>query len=73
MTITPEMTAMAMSLAATLAAEEIAKALDYSRTAALEELLLSDTGAALFDDSLKLWWESPLDIADMFLREHDNR
>lgn len=58
-----------MDLAATLAAEEIADRLGCSRTSALEKLLASDTGAALYDDSLKLWWESTSDIAESFLRE----
>ena len=69
MTISPEMTDMGMNLAAALASEEIAKALGCSRTEALERFLASDTGAALYDDSLKLWWESPHDIAAAYLRE----
>jgi len=69
-TISREMTDMAMNLAATLAAERIAETIDCTRTQALEMLLSSETGAALYDDSLKLWWESPLDIADACLREY---
>ena len=68
MSLTPEMREMAMNLAATLAAEDIAKSLGCSQTVALEKLLSSDIGEALYDDELKYWWESPSDIADAFLR-----
>lgn len=60
---------MAMDLAATLAAERIAEVRGCGRTEALEALLSSDVGEALYDDDLKLWWESPADIADAFLDE----
>ena len=56
-----------MSLAATLAAEEIAERMGCSRTKALAELLSSDIGEAIYDDSLKLWWESPRALADAYL------
>ena len=56
-----------MDLAATLAAGCIAESLRCSRTEALEKLLSSDIGESLYDDDLKLWWESPADIADACL------
>ncbi len=62
-----EMREMAMNLAATPAAEEIANTLHCDTTKALRELLSSDIGEALYDDELKYWWESPSDIAHMFL------
>lgn len=68
----PEMRDMAMNLAATLAAEEIAAALQCSATEALKELLSSDVGEALYDDELKYWWESPADVADAFLEARNN-
>ena len=71
MTISPEMTDLAMNLAATLAAEEIADALGCDCTAALAAFLSSDVGEALYDDSLKLWWESPREIAEAFLRTRE--
>lgn len=71
MSLTPEMTDMSTNLAATLAAEEIAERLGCSRTMALKKLLASETGAALYDDALKLWWESPADIAESYLVERN--
>ena len=69
MAISSDMRDMAMDLAATLAAEEIASALGCDSTTALTMLLSSEIGEALYDDALKLWWESPSDIAEAFLRE----
>ena len=69
MAITREMTDLAMNLAATLAAEDIADVLRCDTTTALEKLLSTDAGAALYDDSLKLWWESPRDTAVAALDE----
>ena len=63
---------MAMDLVATLAAERITEVQGCDRTEALEALLSSSIGEALYDDDLKLWWESPADIADAFLSEQLN-
>lgn len=68
MAVTSAMKDMAMDLVATLAAEEIAKVQDCGRAEALEALLSSSIGEAIYDDALKLWWESPADIADAFLK-----
>lgn len=67
MAIAPEMRDMAMNLAATLAAESIAAELGCSATEALGALLASDIGEALYEDDLKLWWESPSTIAEAYL------
>ena len=56
-----------MDLTATLAAERIAEIRGCDRTEALEALLSSSIGEAIYDDDQKLWWESPADIADAFL------
>lgn len=58
-----------MDLAATLAAERVAEVRGCSSTEALEALLSSSVGEALYDDDLKLWWESPADIADVFMSQ----
>ena len=71
MALNEDGTEFAMSLAAPLAAAEIAAALKCDTTEALGLLLASRTGAELYDDSLKLWWESPMTIAEMFLAEQD--
>ena len=68
--MTEPLTDMAVSLAATLAAERIAQVQNCSCTEALYGLLGSAAGAALYDDQLKYWWESPLDIADAYLRSN---
>lgn len=69
MTIEPAMRDMAMDLVATLAAEKVAEARGCGRTEALEMFLSSSIGEALYDDDLKLWWESPADLADACLNE----
>ena len=67
MPVTSAMKDMAMDLTATLAAERIAEIRSCGSTEALEALLSSSVGEALYDDDLKLWWESPADIADAYL------
>ena len=67
MVVNDDRTEFSMSLAATLASIEIAPALGCTETEALERLLASETGEELYDDSLKLWWESPAIIAELYL------
>ena len=69
MALAEETTELAMSLCATLAAADIADALGCGFTDALEQLLESETGCEIYDDSLKLWWESPRDVAVMYFEE----
>lgn len=58
-----------MSLCAALASKDIAKAIRSDDTSALAQLLQSRMGAMLYDDSLKLWCESPRNIAEEYLNE----
>lgn len=58
-----------MSLCAALAARDIAEATGWDSTEALGQLLKSKTGCELYEDDLKLWWESPRTIAIAFLNE----
>jgi len=58
-----------MCLCAALASIDIAQATGDSETNALAQLLQSQTGAMLYDDTLKLWHESPRTIAEEYLNE----
>lgn len=58
-----------MCLCATLAAVDVADVLGCDTTVALGRLLSSNVGSQIFDDSLKLWWESPRDVAVAYLEE----
>lgn len=69
MALSRDATEFSMSLCATLAAKDVAEAVGCNTTDALAHLLLSNTGEMLFDDSLKLWWESPRNIAVAYLHE----
>ena len=69
MALSRELTDFSMSLCATLASVDIADAIGCDTTQALAAMLASKTGEQLYDDSLKLWWESPRDIATAYLQE----
>ncbi|MBR3317868.1 MAG: hypothetical protein IKG21_08665 [Atopobiaceae bacterium] len=69
MALSGELTDFSMSLCATLASVDIATVSCCDTTQALAALLASETGEQLFDDSLKLWWESPRNIATAYLQE----
>lgn len=69
MALNAEAIEFSMSLCATLAAQDIALATGRDATECLGCLLQSQTGSQLFEDDLKLWWESPRNIAVAFLEE----
>ena len=50
-----------------------AKYKDFGRgfylTSSLEQFLLSDTGKLLYEEELKLWWDGPSSIVEMFEKE----
>lgn len=56
-----------MDLMATMAIEEIAREKGITTEEALEEFLSSPTATLLYDDSLKLWWDGPAEVAHRFL------
>ena len=49
-----------------LVVEELADNLNLDPTIALKELVASKTGALLYDESSKLWWNGPAYIVDMY-------
>lgn len=59
----------AMCLVATMVAEDLSNKLGIDETKALGMFLVSRTGSLLFDPSLKLWWDGPASVADVFLNE----
>ena len=59
----------AMNLTAVLAIERAAHELGISTGDALTRFFESRTAEALYDDSLKYWWDGPAAVCDMFLAE----
>lgn len=55
-----------MNLNATLIIQEIAKKMNISLEKALLLFMKSKTAEMLYDDSTKLWWDSPDSIAQEF-------
>lgn len=55
-----------MNLNATLTIQEIAKKMNISLEKALLLFMKSKTAEMLYDDSTKLWWDSPDSIAQEF-------
>lgn len=69
MAVSADMIEFSMSLCAAMAARDIAFATGADPTECLGRLLQSQTGSQLYEDDLKLWWDSPRDIAVAFLEE----
>ena len=53
----------------TLVVEELAEESGQYPKAVLKDFISSKTGALLYDESSKLWWNGPAYIADMYRRE----
>lgn len=58
-----------IDLTITLVVEEIEDKLDMDLAKALHDLVPSETGKLLYDESSKLWWYGPSYIAEMYLKE----
>lgn len=71
MSLSAAATANAMDLVATLAIDQISSERGESPTETLIEFLGSDTAAHLYDDTLKLWWDGPSEVADLFRKESE--
>jgi len=53
----------------TLVVEELVNDLKLDPTTVLTDFVASKTGALLYDESSKLWWNGPAYIADMYKKE----
>lgn len=67
--VTEEQKKFAVDAMAALVVEELADNLNLDPTTALKEFVASKTGALLYDESSKLWWNGPSYIADMYKDE----
>ena len=71
--LTDEAKKNAIDLMTTMVVTEIAQNMNISTTEALERFLLSNTGKLLYEEELKLWWDGPSSIVEMFEKEIENK
>lgn len=63
----------AIDLMVTMVVEELAEEMHLNPTDLLPRFIVSRTGRLLYDETSKLWWSGPSDIAEMFKAEmHSN-
>lgn len=67
--VTDEQKKFAVDATVTLVVEELVKDLKLEPSVALKDFVSSKTGALLYDESSKLWWNGPSYIADMYKKE----
>lgn len=67
--VTEEQKKFAVDAMITLVVDELANDLRLDPTTTLKEFVASKTGALLYDESSKLWWNGPSYIADMYKQE----
>ena len=61
----------AIDMNISMAVEELSERLHVSQEELLPDFLESDTCAALYDRTTKLWWEGPTAIAELYLEEKE--
>lgn len=59
----------AIDLMVTMVVDELAQEMEMKPAELLPKFVLSRTGRLLYDESSKLWWSGPSDIAEMFKAE----
>ena len=67
--ITEDQKKFAVDAMVTLVVEELAYDLKCDPTMVLKDFVASKTGALLYDESSKLWWNGPSYVADMYKKE----
>lgn len=67
--VTEEQKKFAVDVMVTLVVEELADDLQCDPTILLKDFVASRTGALLYDESSKLWWNGPAYITDMYKKE----
>lgn len=59
----------AIDLLITMVIDELSKDMHLPANELLPKFIVSKTGKLLYDESSKLWWSGPSDIAQMFKDE----
>lgn len=67
--VTEEQKKFAVDAMVTLVVEELVNDLKLNSTTLLKDFVASKTGALLYDESSKLWWNGPSYIAEMYKKE----
>ena len=67
--VTEEQKKFAVDAMVTLVVEELVNDLRLEPTTVLKDFVASKTGALLYDESSKLWWNGSSYIADMYKKE----
>jgi hypothetical protein len=67
--VTEEQKKFALDATVTLVVEELVNDLNLDSTTVLKEFVASKTGALLYDESSKLWWNGPSYIAALYKDE----
>lgn len=67
--VTEEQKKFAVDAVVTLVVEELVNDLKLDPTIILKDFVASKTGALLYDESSKLWWNGSSYIADMYKKE----
>lgn len=71
-TITEETKKNAIDLMVTMVVNDLAEEMHLSPTDLLPRFIASRTGRLLYDETSKLGWSGPSDIADMYKAEINN-
>lgn len=71
-TVTEETKNNAIDLMVAMVVDELAEEMHLNPTDLLSRFISSRTGRLLFDESSKLWWSGPSDIAEMYKAEIKN-
>lgn len=61
-----------IDLIVTMVVDELSEDMHLPASKLLPKFITSQTGKLLYDESSKLWWSGPLDIAEMFKSEMEN-
>lgn len=70
--VTEEIKKNAIDLIVTMVVDELSESMHMKPTEILPNFVVSQTGKLLYDESSKLWWNGPSDIAEMFKTEIAN-
>lgn len=67
--VTEETKKNAIDLLVTMVVDELAGEWDLPSAELLPQFITSCTGKLLYDETSKLWWSGPSDIAEMYKKE----
>lgn len=70
--ITKTMKNNAIDLMVTMIVDELAEDMQKPTSELLPQFIISKTGQLLYEESSKLWWSGPSDIAQMYKSEIGN-